>query len=448
MSPTPNPLFKFNRDGFSVHISNVADAVTRREILDLFNNLIGDITKCDENYDAAGRRYYALTFVSQDAAKKALCMSGYNVDGTPLAVTAVTGPSDIPRPKPPKQPDARRNLYVLGLPFDLTKVEFTGIFSRFGTVVHAVILATVDNASRRRGFIVMSQHHEAKLAMDALNRKEIKGHIIDVSWAVVQRSEGFLDGGDRATVLCNPSPSPSPAPFDVTTLSPTLPSLQASIVVTPPTECPPMPTFPTQTSSLLIKNLPAVLFSQLSDLHPLLGPYGDVMKLEVLSSESSECSQVSAIVEYATPSQAAEAAQALHGQAYSTAPILVEFIRTDAGNANDADGKPGLNPHAPPFVVQAGLAPNALLASVTPVYPGSGLSHNSLAALSKGGLLAVGPQALSSYGTPLLYVPFAGVRPSSAPTSPRYEGSGHLAFQSAHRFSTPSSPIMRSSYVA
>ncbi len=141
--------------------------------------------------------------------RKALCMSGYNVDGTPLcvlpvippficfsslynrAVTAVTGPSDLPRPKPPKQSDARRNLYVLGIPFDLTKcvhstnylglcsrypsrVEFTEIFSRFGTVFHAVILATVDNASRRRGFIVMSQHHEAKLAMDALNRKDIK----------------------------------------------------------------------------------------------------------------------------------------------------------------------------------------------------------------------------------------------------------------------------------
>ena len=26
MSPTPNPLFKFNRDGLSVHISNIADA--------------------------------------------------------------------------------------------------------------------------------------------------------------------------------------------------------------------------------------------------------------------------------------------------------------------------------------------------------------------------------------------------------------------------------------
>lgn len=178
-----------------------------------------------------------------------------------------------------------------------------------------------------------------------------------------------------------------------------------------------MAAFPAESSSLLIKNLPAVLFSQLSDLHPLLGPYGDVKKLEIIPSQSSECGQVSAIVEYATSSQAAEAAQALHGQAYSSDPILVEFLRTDTGHANDADGKPGLNPHAPPFVVQAGLAPNALLSSVTPVYPGSGLSHNSLTALSKGGLLAVDPQTLSTYGAPLLYVPLAGVRPSSAPTS-------------------------------
>ena len=90
---------------------------------------------------------------------------------------------------------------------DPVRSEFAEIFSRFGSVSHAVILATVDNASRRRGFIVMSYHHEAKAAMDALNRKEIKqvirlihlpsltvssfrGHVIDVSWAVVQRSEG------------------------------------------------------------------------------------------------------------------------------------------------------------------------------------------------------------------------------------------------------------------
>lgn len=80
---------------------------------------------------------------------------------------------------------------MLGLPFDLTKyvsqsldqttflstlyrAEFAEVFSRFGIVAHAVILATVDNASRRRGFIVMNNHPEAKAAMDGLNRKEIR----------------------------------------------------------------------------------------------------------------------------------------------------------------------------------------------------------------------------------------------------------------------------------
>ena len=77
-----------------------------------------------------------------------------------------------PPPKPraailAKSPDTRRNLYVLGLPFDLSlwvshfvignyfqrqnRTELSSIFSHFGTVTHSVILATVDNASRRRG---------------------------------------------------------------------------------------------------------------------------------------------------------------------------------------------------------------------------------------------------------------------------------------------------------
>lgn len=77
-------------------------------------------------------------------------------------------------PSTGKNSDTRRNLYVLGLPFDLTKPEFSGLFSRFGTVMHAVILATVDNASRRRGFVVMSSHEEAKRAMNALSRTQMK----------------------------------------------------------------------------------------------------------------------------------------------------------------------------------------------------------------------------------------------------------------------------------
>jgi hypothetical protein len=40
--------------------------------------------------------------------------------------------------------------------------------------MHAVILATVDNASRRRGFVVMSSHEQAKHAMDVLLQMQIK----------------------------------------------------------------------------------------------------------------------------------------------------------------------------------------------------------------------------------------------------------------------------------
>lgn len=101
-----------------------------------------------------------------------------------------------PFPKPraaitAKSPDTRRNLYVLGLPFDLSlwvshfvvtktlinrqsRTELSSFFSRFGTVTHSVILATVDNASRRRGFVVMSTHAEAKAAMDNISQTNIR----------------------------------------------------------------------------------------------------------------------------------------------------------------------------------------------------------------------------------------------------------------------------------
>jgi hypothetical protein len=52
--------------------------------------------------------------------------------------------------------------------------ELYSIFSRFGTVTHCVILATVDNASRRRGFVVMLRHAEAKAAMDNISQTNIR----------------------------------------------------------------------------------------------------------------------------------------------------------------------------------------------------------------------------------------------------------------------------------
>lgn len=232
---------------------------------------------------------------------------------------------------------------------------------------------------------------------------------------LAHRFAGFLDGGDRATVLSTTSPSPSPAPFEMKPASPVIAPMQMPVIVTPTSEYPPASDFAIPSCCLSIKNLPTVLFSQLSDLHPLLGPYGDIKKLELLRS-AGDRAHVSAIVEYASVTQAVEAMQALNGQVYSNVPLVAEFMPAGSGSLGDA-GKPGLNPRAAPFIAQPGSAHSALLTSVTPVYPGSGFSEAGLSALAKGGLLAVDPRSLSAYGTPLLYVPFAGVRPNSAPTS-------------------------------
>jgi hypothetical protein len=111
-------------------------------------------------------------------------------DNSPRIVSATRPP---PKPRAvilAKYPDTRRNLYVLGIPFDLSlwvshfvirnlfqqqiRIELSSIFSHFGTVTHSVILATVDNASRRRGFVVMSTHDEAKAAMDNISQTNIR----------------------------------------------------------------------------------------------------------------------------------------------------------------------------------------------------------------------------------------------------------------------------------
>lgn len=48
------------------------------------------------------------------------------------------------------------------------------MFSKYGRVLHCVILATVDNSSRRRGFVVLSSHAEAKHAMEGLSQAPVK----------------------------------------------------------------------------------------------------------------------------------------------------------------------------------------------------------------------------------------------------------------------------------
>ncbi|KAF9475131.1 hypothetical protein BDN70DRAFT_841358 [Pholiota conissans] len=248
-------------------------------------------------------------------------MNGYTVAGTPLFVSTLTNSPRCSK----NSVDDRRNLYVLGLPFALSKNEFAALFTQYGTVSHCVILATVDNSSRRRGFVVMSSHEEAKRAMTALTRTQVKGHAIDVSWAVVQRSQGFLDGGDRAMLLDSRSnvPSPSPSPFERqrSITSDSSDSSLESHEADPAS----LTTSFVPTTSLLVTNLPTLLFSQAQDLHPLFFPFGRIEKLEIV--QVSPLGTMSVLVQYSRVNVAQEAKESLTGQLYGSCQIEARFVR-------------------------------------------------------------------------------------------------------------------------
>lgn len=296
--------------------------VNRQEVISLFNTLIGDVRSSADVKDAAGH-HLDITFFNRDACKKALCMSGYTISGASLSVVPIEDDGYTA-----KRLDDRRNLYVLGLPFDLTKAELASIFSRYGAVAHCVILATVDNASRRRGFVVMSGHDQARNAMMSLTRSQIRGHTIDISWAIVQRSQGFLDGGDRAILFeshCHSSRLPSedvqedtkPPSSDITPNSSFGSNLSDSAAFT-------TTTLPTNT--LLVSELPALLFSQPRDLHPLLDPFGKISKLDIIEPPTVSGS-ISVRVEYSSTTSAREAKEALQGQCYANHRIDVQYVQ-------------------------------------------------------------------------------------------------------------------------
>ncbi|KAG7448489.1 uncharacterized protein BT62DRAFT_929573 [Guyanagaster necrorhizus] len=343
MTPYPPPIkhAQGNRHGkttFSVRVENMAMNINHQEVLSLFNTLIGDVRGSVDVKDAAGH-HLDITFFNRDACKKALCMSGYTVSGTPLSVVPIADDGCTP-----KRLDDRRNLYVLGLPFDLTKssvsviledlsksshrAELATIFSSYGTVAHCVILATVDNASRRRGFVVMSGHDQARNAMLSLTRSQIRGHTIDISWAIVQRSQGFLDGGDRAILFeshCHNSLMPlediqedsQPSPLDITPNSSFGSNFSNSAAFT-------ATTLPTNT--LLVSELPAFLFSQPRDLHPLLDPFGQINKLDIIEPQSVS-GAITVRVEYSSSTSAQEAKEALQGQCYANHRIGVQYLQ-------------------------------------------------------------------------------------------------------------------------
>lgn len=81
--------------------------------------------------------------------------------------------------------------------------------------------------------------------------------------------------------------------------------------------------------SLLISNLPTILFSQLSDVDPLVRPYGNVTQVKLLPKSTSDalCDTVSVAVEFEAVAHAQDAKEALHGQVYANSTLLVQFVQ-------------------------------------------------------------------------------------------------------------------------
>ena len=115
---------------------------------------------------------YMLIFICAESSPGALLPMDHRCSQS-TQTCAATSTSWVFR-LPSRSTYGLTNLPAYGTDRFSCRSEFTAIFSEYGTVAHCVILATVDNASRRRGFVVMSTHEEAKNAMANLSRTQIK----------------------------------------------------------------------------------------------------------------------------------------------------------------------------------------------------------------------------------------------------------------------------------
>lgn len=139
------------------------------------------------------------------------------------------------------------------------------------------------------------------------------------------RYAGFLDGGDR-TVDAPPFVCAS-APTEAEEVSserafpdpPRLPSGSYTLPVSTSVTC-----------ALLIMNLPSLLFSNDSDLKPLLVPFGHItdLKIHPLTSLNAGSGHVTVAVQYATVDSAYDAKIALHGQVYANHVLQAQFIQS------------------------------------------------------------------------------------------------------------------------
>ncbi|PVF93024.1 hypothetical protein CPB86DRAFT_716274 [Serendipita vermifera] len=314
----------------------------------------GPVTQTKEHVIASTvQRWIEVSFETEEAAKRAITLTGHILHGLPIYVGLMFDPDlleDVPPSLSvnPAADETRRNLYVLGLPHDFTLEEFKTLFQPYGSIEHAVILAVLDNFSRRRGFVVFSSHAQARVAMRAIHKTTVKGHQLNVSWAVVQRSSGFLDGADRTldafsdasnSVKKSQQPLRVNSQLGITTSS--LPDPSQSLLSSNPrmtdgeiklassSFLENMGT--TFASTLLVSNLCPWLFQNYIDIHALFAPYGQVKRITIIPplhpGEAGARPSHAALVQYDDLQSALSALYQVNGRPFGTRIARASLFR-------------------------------------------------------------------------------------------------------------------------
>jgi hypothetical protein len=258
--------------------------------------------------------------------------------------------------------------------------------------------------------------------------------VIDVSWAVVQRSQGqpvtflcclsgadmsivgFLDGGDRSTALplsiMPASPTDKENPPENTSaanLQKEPKSFVVSIAVT---------------STLLIKNLPLLLFSQPSELEPLLLPFGHIKKLDILETSGPDTATgfITIAVEYATTDSAYEAKMTLDGQLYVNNVLKIEFVQPVPPACDTLVHQPPQFPLADgPFPLQAPRRPPLMNARHGYNSKSAG-TNTPTNGFFMAGMSTLGPTSSSAPATPYPFSAGSGMSSCFASNTPLFDG--------------------------
>lgn len=80
-------------------------------------------------------------------------------------------------------------LFIGNLDYTVTSDDLRDAFSKFGTVVDAVVITDRETKrSRGFGFVEFSSEEEAKKAIEGMNQQELKGRKINVNEAKPQEN--------------------------------------------------------------------------------------------------------------------------------------------------------------------------------------------------------------------------------------------------------------------